>query len=138
MALADNTDGIVYAVDPWEDFYPAADGTKSRLRCDVFREFNQNLAQHINCGKVVVIRGRFERSRLPPISPDFVFIDGDHRAEVVRKDINLALDILAPGGLLAGHDYGEDDWPGVAHAVGEEFKGRQRVVGGTTLWFVMP
>ena len=37
-----------------------------------------------------------------------VFIDGDHSAQAVRADVAAAMTVLAPGGILAVHDYGED------------------------------
>lgn len=38
-------------------------------------------------------------------SLDFVFIDGDHRAESVYADLKAWWPKIKPGGLLAGHDY---------------------------------
>ena len=35
---------------------------------------------------------------------DFIFIDGDHRCEQVDKDINNALNILTPNGIIMCHD----------------------------------
>lgn len=37
---------------------------------------------------------------------DFVFLDGDHTYRAVKLDIALWLPKIAPGGILAGHDYG--------------------------------
>ena len=37
-----------------------------------------------------------------------VFVDGDHSAEAVRADVEAARTVLAPGGVLAMHDFGED------------------------------
>lgn len=37
-----------------------------------------------------------------------VFIDGDHSAQAVRGDVEAASRVLAAGGILACHDYGED------------------------------
>jgi len=39
-------------------------------------------------------------------SLDFVFIDGDHRYEFVKADIEAWLPKVKSGGILAGHDYG--------------------------------
>jgi predicted O-methyltransferase YrrM len=39
---------------------------------------------------------------------DLIFIDGDHAAETLEKDVLYALRLLAPGGILACHDYLED------------------------------
>lgn len=36
---------------------------------------------------------------------DFIFIDGNHTAPCVRADTELALRRLAPGGIIAWHDY---------------------------------
>ena len=50
---------------------------------------------------------------------DVVFIDGAHDYESVRADIEHALTVLAPGGLLAFHDYRSPIDPGVTRAVDE-------------------
>ncbi|MGQ9520914.1 MAG: class I SAM-dependent methyltransferase [Candidatus Fervidibacter sp.] len=39
-------------------------------------------------------------------SVDFIFIDGAHDYESVRKDTENALNILRPGGIILWHDYG--------------------------------
>ena len=38
---------------------------------------------------------------------DFIYIDGDHSYEAVKRDIELYLPKLKKGGLIAGHDYDE-------------------------------
>jgi predicted O-methyltransferase YrrM len=38
-------------------------------------------------------------------SYDFVFLDGDHRGDTTYREIGLAASRLAPGGLIALHDY---------------------------------
>ncbi|MBU37734.1 MAG: methyltransferase, partial [Anaerolineaceae bacterium] len=35
---------------------------------------------------------------------DFLFIDGDHRYEAVRRDFQLYSPLLRPGGIVAFHD----------------------------------
>jgi hypothetical protein len=46
-----------------------------------------------------------------------IFVDGDHQAGAVRHDVGWALRLLAPGGVLACHDYGEECCcPGVRQA----------------------
>jgi len=46
----------------------------------------------------------------------FIFIDGLHSYEYVKKDIDLWKDLLNPGGLIAFHDYTS---PGVSTAIEE-------------------
>jgi predicted O-methyltransferase YrrM len=61
---------------------------------------------------------RFDRWLLPNgsldlVADDFpnvdvVFIDGDHSAEAVRHDSDLARQIVAPGGVIIWHDAHND------------------------------
>lgn len=54
-------------------------------------------------------------------SLDFVFVDGDHRYESVKADIEAWLPKMKVGGILAGHDYGwcEDVRRAVHEVLGE-------------------
>ena len=38
-----------------------------------------------------------------------IFIDGDHSYEAVRADLAAWEPKLVPGGILAGHDFGNND-----------------------------
>ena len=62
---------------------------------------------------------------------DFAYIDGDHRYEAVRADLETWARKVRSGGLLAGDDYGVAGWweDGVTRAV-DEFvaSGRATVV----------
>lgn len=55
---------------------------------------------------------------------DMIYIDALHTYEAVKNDIKMAMDMLAPKGILAGHDYTEapyqgKQFPGVVQAVDE-------------------
>jgi len=54
-------------------------------------------------------------------SLDFVFIDADHSYEGCKADLEAWAPKVKPGGLLAGHDYNNPQYPefGVAKAVDE-------------------
>jgi predicted O-methyltransferase YrrM len=54
---------------------------------------------------------------------DLVFIDGDHAEAAVIHDVTWARKLLAPGGVLACHDYDEVTCPGVRTAL-------DRLMGG--------
>lgn len=56
-------------------------------------------------------------SKIPDML-DFVYIDGNHSYEFVKKDIGLFYPKLRIGGVLCGHDF---DRKGVAKAVTEFF-----------------
>jgi predicted O-methyltransferase YrrM len=53
------------------------------------------------------------RQRLEGRPVDFVFIDGDHEYEGVKRDFELYSPLVRPGGLIAFHDINEMYWPGV-------------------------
>ena len=65
-----------------------------------------------------------------------VFVDGSHSHEYATSDTQLALDLLATGGMIIWHDYGV--WPGVASAL-EAFEKERRLglkhIRGTSLVF---
>ncbi len=42
---------------------------------------------------------------------DFIFLDGDHSAQAVYKEVSAALSILAPNGIILLHDYYPDARP---------------------------
>lgn len=133
-ALADNTPGKVYAVDPWDGKYFSDNGSRSEINTDCFRNFSANLNGHIQSGKVIPVQN-FSWAFKSPEKADLIFIDGDHRYESVMDDIKHALKMLKmPGGVLAGHDYGRDDWPGVKKAV-DDFFPSVDVTG--TIWSVI-
>ena len=51
---------------------------------------------------------------------DFVYIDGNHRYEYVKEDIELYFPKVKIGGVIGGHDFKKDE-PGVIRAVFEKF-----------------
>lgn len=110
-ALADNTAGVVYALDNWLGPMEVDMSTDERKLLE--SRFRAHLADHLATGKVIAIKGDHA---LPPrgIGPDMVFIDGDHSMEAAAHDIGYWAAELAPGGLLCGHDY---DHPPVREAV---------------------
>lgn len=50
---------------------------------------------------------------------DFIYIDASHRYEDVKRDIESYLPKLKKDGIISGHDYHEERWPGVTNAVNE-------------------
>jgi hypothetical protein len=51
------------------------------------------------------------------------FVDTEHDAASVRRDLEVAVRVLEPGGLVAVHDYPDPGWPAV-RAMVDEFAGR--------------
>lgn len=132
-ALADNTSGKIWAVDPWAGDYYSEDGTDIKINTYVMPYFCWNLMDHINSGRVIPVR-KFSYSFSLPHKVDMVFIDGDHRYETVVKDIHKAHELLNDGGLICGHDYNHPLWLGVKKAV-DELVGQVEVE--ETIWFTI-
>jgi predicted O-methyltransferase YrrM len=64
-----------------------------------------HLKRNAVTGKVVLIeKFSFDAVGDVPATVDFIFIDGDHSYEGIRKDWQLYADKLRPGGIMALHD----------------------------------
>ena len=68
-------------------------------------------------------------------SLDFVYLDGDHSEAAVAGDIRLWRPLVKPGGILAGHDYGHPDFPGVKQAV--DAANLPNLTADRDVWFSM-
>ena len=78
------------------------DGRATPNQTNTFPSFQANCERYKVWDKITVMHPDAE---LSGTEYDLVFIDGDHSAESVRRDIDKALSVLKPGGLLAFHDY---------------------------------
>lgn len=76
----------------------------------------------------------FKMIKASSIKLDFVWLDGDHTGEQVRKDIENALDVVCGGGLVGGHDYGLVD--DVTAVVNSMFPPEAINKGGDFTWWV--
>lgn len=140
-ALVDNTPGIVYAVDTWE-------GSTNGDLCDVLaangkwwalKEFMKNVGDANNLN-IVQMSSRFAAWFIARHNFDMVFIDASHDYLSVCGDIKSWLPLLAPGGLLCGHDYTTERWPDVKRAVDELFPNVQTMqpnTGERSIWWTI-
>lgn len=85
--------------------------------------------QLLNCGSLPAA------AMFADESVDLVFIDACHELEPCRADIKAWLPKVRPGGMLAGHDYSWNMFPGVVQAVCEAFGDRERTISGV-VWKV--
>lgn len=110
-------------VDTWtgsvtEDGHQSDQYVKSGTLYEKFLS-NTDLVKHIitpKRGDSTEMASTYEDNSL-----DFVFIDGDHRYECVKADIEAWLPKMKNGGILSGHDYGwcEDVRRAVHEVLGE-------------------
>ncbi len=118
--------GTLYMVDPWVQQPSEAycDGCNSVV---MERAYQKTLAAVAPYGERAQIRRTFSldaADKFADGSLDYVYLDGNHRADVVAAELRAFWPKLRPGALLAGHDFynRHDDWHdcGVQQAV-EEF-----------------
>lgn len=134
-ALVDNCSGMVYAVDTWPNQYIKDDGKPlMEIGDPVLQAFIRNISEPQSQALLVILRKTLSQA-IPDIMSrvDMVFLDGDHRYENVLEDISAAERIIKPGGLICGHDFTHEDWPGVRKAVMERYP--NVLLGPDSIWF---
>jgi len=116
----------VFAIDVWEDYL--LDGVLTQTAS--YDEFMTN----IDAVKSVVtaIKGDSHdvSTQFEDNSVDFIFFDGNHTYEHIRRDIELWKPKVKPGGFIGGHDY---TWGGVARAVNELLENIE-LIPNTSCW----
>jgi len=100
-------DLLLYCIDPYAA-YTEGNDTKSQEEIEkIYREAKERLVPyHAFIRRMTSMEALedFEDNEL-----DFVFIDGNHEYEHVLEDITEWTKKVKPGGIIAGHDYKEDE-----------------------------
>ncbi len=139
LAMLEHGVRFLYLVDPWVTYEgygapsPAADAVEEQN----FRMCLERLAPYNDGRHFELLRGHSEHAApLIPNNLDFVWIDGNHGYSWVKKDIQLYWPKISNGGLLCGHDYGNDPSFDVNRAVDEFAVGRNLLKLGDMCWAV--
>jgi len=109
--LLNNWDGKLFLIDPWRplgDEYDDISNHKHHL--DTYQKTIENIKGFEN--RSFMMRGLSEELSFvfQDNFLDFVYIDGNHAYDFVKKDINLWWNKIKHGGFLMGHDYLNLDW----------------------------
>jgi len=142
LALAQNTQGTVWAIDNWLGSAGDLDDIIHARGIDwAFDEFRRNLR---DCSNVYVKRldSILASTHFDPCVFDMVFIDAGHTYNAVKNDLKAWAPKLIRGGLLAGHDYttDRDHCAGVIKAVDELYPDRRLMSpnsGERSLWWTL-
>jgi hypothetical protein len=93
----------LYLIDPYEPYFERGFLWKCEYR-DNYIKVKRKLSKYKN--QMKLIRKRSEDAAvLIPKEIDFVYIDGRHTYEAVKKDIELYYPKIKNGGFIGGHDY---------------------------------
>ena len=116
ILFAESFDKVI-SIDPFLDGYDDNDDASKLGNFDlVYNKFLENTYKYKNvshirkksCDAVYDIKEQV----------DFVYIDGLHTYEQVKKDINNYIKLIKKGGVIGGHDY-SIGWPEVVKAINE-------------------
>lgn len=110
----------LYTIDPFLAYTEGQDVKTQEDVDKIYEQAKELLKGYPNC-TMVREKSLDAVKRFSPETIDFVFIDGDHTYEEVKKDLNAWAKIVKKGGIVAGHDYREDKARnyGVVEAVNE-------------------
>lgn len=133
-AMAENTAGRVVCVDTFRGT-PGEDGMAKLLAEHeegwLLKEFLRNTEGLPNLSYLemdsVEAAAMLKRQAA---TFDMIFIDASHDEESFTRDVNAWLPVLAPGGLLCGHDR---QWDGVAAGLNKLIPNHQ--VGVGAIWY---
>jgi predicted O-methyltransferase YrrM len=126
-ALADNTDGVVYAVDTWgfTNEEPQRKILEGKPEDWLFDEFLRNMKflSNVRVSRKYSIDAANDFKNM---KFDMIFIDGSHDYENIKKDIMAWYPLLEENGLFCGHDV---LYPDIEKALKELFPHYARVAG---------
>ncbi len=101
---------LFYLIDPWEECNIVSgdqDGNNVSTYHgkDLYNHVNSTLGTLPNIKILRKYSTSLSDDDIPKETLDFIYIDGDHSYEGVKRDLNLANTLVKSGGWIAGHDY---------------------------------
>lgn len=122
----------LFAVDPWKEGYDPDDPASSSSMEEVYQDFVKRMSW---CPFLTIYRDTSENVSAKALDNtiDMIYIDGDHRAKAVKKDIELWLPKIVSGGIISGHDYGGE----VKMVVDEKFRSKDIYSFSDSSWAVV-
>jgi hypothetical protein len=110
----------VISIDPFINDYDPTDLTCSFMKLeDVYHRFSDRISKYDNI-KHIRKTSDAAINDLDKYTCHFVYIDGLHTYEQLKKDINNYKKLIEPSGFIGGHDY-HPNWSGIITGVNEIF-----------------
>jgi predicted O-methyltransferase YrrM len=124
---------VLYSVDPWKEFDKDTYDDLTNVRQDEFEKRYklaiERLSKYKERSKILRMTSQEACGLFTPESLDIVYIDANHSYEQSKKDVELWWPKLRNGGIFAGHDYLNGNFPAGAFGVKkvvDEFADRLR------------
>jgi len=118
----------LYLVDLFESM-PFIEGCASFDDSWHLENYKKVVSQFGDKPNVTILKGFSHKMAecVPDESLGLVYVDGDHRYDGVKTDIRFWWPKLAPGGIMAFHDFHDEGGYGVKRAVVEFMKGERGI-----------
>lgn len=127
--------GKVICIDPFINGYDDKDSASFKYDMGVvFRQFQENILEKYNNVKLYIASSEKASKILEKNFFHFVYIDGNHKYEYVKKDIEIWRGKIEQGYWIGGHDY--KNIKSVTKAVNECFNSNDIIVFKDTSWLV--
>ena len=112
----------LYLVDPFDGLIMSGDKNGDNIRYihgnDLYKIVNNKFVNNLG---ITVIKD-FSHSFLnqqEDNSLDFIYIDTSHRYEDTKSELEISWQKIKNGGIISGHDYSLESFPGVVKALDE-------------------
>lgn len=121
----------VYCIDPWPN---------SQVVKGIFDASIEDFKSYVqDCSNIIPIQGFSPHIPWPKDRcVDVVFIDGNHTSPHVDNDLSFWSEMLAPHGILCGHDFNPYKYPDVCESVvhlSQKLHLPFRLFQGSTIWY---
>ena len=95
----------LWCIDPWVEDYDENDATCDGTVCLAEKAFDERFK---NCTVVAKLKAKSTDvvNMFEDESIDFIYIDGNHQYNAVKKDLENYYPKIKTGSFIAGHDYG--------------------------------
>ena len=127
----------LYLVDPWvlyEQYLEKGAGPACREPAKMEGAY-QSVSQMFQADPQVTIIRKFSAQAAADFDGelDLLYIDGNHSYEFVKEDILAWMPKVRSGGIVSGHDYDPENFPGVVKSVKEIF-GKAPLISPHSMW----
>ena len=95
----------LYLIDPYFTYY-VEDGISKRISLEAYYVAKEKLNKFSQTKFIIKTSDEACKDIREPL--DFLYIDGNHTYECVKRDITNYYPLIKPGGIIGGHDYTKD------------------------------